>query len=235
MATYNGGQFIREQLDSILVCTTCDDEIIISDDGSTDDTVDIVRTYAKRFANITLVPGPKHGPIANFNHVLSQAHGDIVFLSDQDDIWRADKVSHISSVFAKHECSVVVHNARLVDAFGRATGENLFSLRESRPGLCKNFVRNSYVGCCMAVKADFLSAVLPIPGNVEMHDWWIGLLSDVLAKSVFIDEELIDYRRHSSNVSHMSHHSLPIMISNRMTLAVEIMKRVIREKGYEAS
>lgn len=233
MATYNGAKYITEQISSIIPCISEKDEIIISDDGSTDGTLNILEKFASDYSNIRIVKGPSCGLIANFSNALSQAKGDIIFLSDQDDIWYPDKVSKVLQAFSQGDYALVVHNARLVDADGKPIGSTLFELRHSKTGFFKNLVKNSYVGCCMAVKRDLLTVALPIPVDIEMHDWWLGLLSEVTSKSIFVDEVLIDYRRHGSNCSSMDHYPLKIMVKNRLLLIKEIVKRVTNKKRKE--
>ena len=226
VTTYNGEKYIEQQIRSIMACISPLDEVIVSDDGSEDSTLEILSLLQSEYANIKIVDGPRRGLIANFSHTLSLASGDIVFLSDQDDVWHSDKVSKVMAAFESGDFGVVVHNARLVDSSGKIMGESLYGLRQSRAGLLKNLVKNSYVGCCMAMRRDLLSAVLPIPENIEMHDWWIGLVSELLSKSKFIDDILLDYRRHGSNSSSMDHYPLPKMIFNRAVIAYELVKRI---------
>lgn len=226
MATYNGERYLRQQLDSILACLSKEDELVVSDDGSTDATLDILYDYAKKsHIRLRIFDGPHRGVITNFNNALENAEGSIIFFSDQDDIWHPDKVEKVMETFLSSNCSVVVHNARLDGSNGEPLGKTLYESRQSRPGFIKNFIKNSYVGCCMALRCSLLPVVLPLPENVEMHDWWIGLVSDIVSKSVFIEDPLIDYRRHSGNVSRMTHYSVPKMFQIRMTLICELVKR----------
>lgn len=97
MATFNGGRYLREQLDSILNQLTLEDELIISDDGSTDETCQIIKEYTQLDNRIKFVEGPRKGVIANFNHAIQQSKGDIIFLADQDDVWLPNKVAKITA------------------------------------------------------------------------------------------------------------------------------------------
>lgn len=234
MATYNGELYIRQQLDSILLCLGERDELVVSDDGSTDATIEIVKSYVFKDRRVKLVNGPHRGVVANFSSLISLAKGDLIFLADQDDIWRADKVSTVKAAFETEGATLVTHNARIVDSEGVPNGDSLFNLRGSRAGLLKNIVKNSYVGCCMAFKSGLVNSILPIPDNVEMHDWWIGLVGEMVSRPVFIDDELIDYRRHSANVSQMHHHPLPRMVANRGVLVAEMARRRLRDSGCAA-
>lgn len=226
MATYNGEKYIQQQLDSILACLSVDDELVVSDDGSTDGTAGILESYAQNsLTPIHIINGPRRGVIANFNNALMQAKGDYIFLSDQDDIWNQDKVEKVTSAFRDNDCTVVVHDARIVDAQCIPIGQTLFEYRHSGPGFIKNIIKNSYVGCCMAIRRDLLSVILPLPENVEMHDWWIGLISELYGRSVFINDKLIDYRRHSDNTSSMNHYPIPKMLAIRAVMFAQLVKR----------
>ena len=98
MVSYNGEKYIRQQLDSILTQLIPQDEIIISDDGSTDRTKEIIEEYQKRDSRIRLIEGPGRGVKKNVEHVLKQCRGEIIFLADQDDIWKPEKVKKVLEV-----------------------------------------------------------------------------------------------------------------------------------------
>ena len=92
-------------------------------------------------------------------------------------------------------------------------------------GSIKNIWKNTYIGCCMAFKGDLKKSILPIPNNIEMHDQWIGLLCEKYGESLFINNKLIKYRRHSNNVSELKHHSLFKMLKNRIIFILEFWRR----------
>lgn len=227
MTTYNGEKYLSKQIESVCDCLREKDEIIISDDGSTDGTLSILESFAVKDSRIRVLEGPRRGVIENFGNALAQARGQYLFLSDQDDCWRNDKVERVLDAFSSYGCGVVVHNARIIDEFGMPTGETLFEVRKSKPGFAKNLIKNSYVGCCMAFRSSLLPYVMPLPNYVEMHDWWIGLIAELVAKPCFLSDELIDYRRHDSNVSPMSHYRVSKMILNRIVLSTAIFKRML--------
>lgn len=230
MATYNGEKFIRKQIDSIVKQISVNDELIISDDGSTDSTVDIIRDYQKRFQNISLLCGPRQGVVKNFENALVHAHGDYIFLTDQDDVWADTKVQSVMECFSKTGCDLIVHDAKIVDGDGKTIEESFFKHRNSRKGYLQNLVKNSFLGCCMAFRKDVLEAALPFPDQIEMHDWWIGLIAEKIGKTVMLDEKLLLYRRHGNNVSSFHHHPIPQMIKNRVYFIFQIRKRMRRER-----
>lgn len=227
MATYNGERYIREQIESIISNLSVSDEIIISDDGSRDNTVSIINEYKKQFSNIYIFEGPKEGVVRNFENAINHSKGDLIFLSDQDDIWVENKVKTVRKVFEDKRIKLVLHDALIIDAEGRTDGETFFCFRNSKAGLLKNLWKNSYIGCCMAFRENLKNEFLPFPENIEMHDWWIGLIAELSRSSVLINDQLIHYRRHDNNVSAMHHHPLPIMIKNRFVIGNALLHKKV--------
>src|SRR5699024_7644321 len=118
-----------------------------------------------------------------------------------------------------HSSAAVVHNAEIIDEHGEKTGEpDLFAMRGSHAGLWKNFLKNSYVGCCMAFRRELLPVILPIPERMYMHDYWIGTAAELCGGVTFIGQPLIGYRRHGGNVTELSHGSLWFMLKKRMNI-----------------
>ncbi len=227
MATYNGAKYIREQLDSILKNLGENDEIVISDDGSMDGTIDIVQEYRQKDARIRLVQGEGQGIIANFENAIENCRGCYIFLSDQDDVWMPNKVSYVMQAFEERNAALVIHDARVMDAeLRKEIMPSFFAYRGSGSGFWKNYMKNTYMGCCMAFRREVWAAVRPIPRDIQMHDQWIGMNSDRwFGKSVFLPECLLLYRRHDSAASDFEHNTIPIMIRNRILLAWRALTR----------
>lgn len=224
MTTYNGARYLREQIDSIICQLRPEDELIISDDGSTDDTLEIIEEYQAFHPNIYFVKGPGEGPLRNFENALYQCKNRFIFLADQDDIWSKHKVETILKYFKKYDCTTVVHDAYVTDKDGYSFMDSWFAFKKSDRGLIKNLIWNRYLGCCMAFDRKLLDYILPIP-DVEMHDWWIGLLSEKHGRSIFVKNKLIKYRRHNGNSSSLHHYPLFRMIKNRFLLVWNLLGR----------
>ena len=225
MATYNGEKYLRTQLDSIIKQISEKDELIISDDGSTDKTLEIISEYCNNYSNIVFLQGPKNGVIKNFENALKVANGDVIFLTDQDDIWMNNKVDSVMQIFEKEKVTLVLHDATIIDASSKIIENSFFERRNSKKGLINNIVKNSYLGCCMAFKKELLTYALPFPAKIEMHDWWIGLIAEKYGRVNFMKDKLIGYRRHGNNVSSFHHHPLKIMIKNRLYLIFQLFKK----------
>ncbi len=225
MATYNGEKYLKDQLDSILKQIQSSDELIVSDDGSNDSTRYIIQGYQKRYANIILVDGPKCGVQKNFEHALKQANGDILFLSDQDDVWKDGKVKRVLREFEDPQTLCVVHDCEIVDANLNSTNETFFGLKHGKPGLIANLYKNAFIGCGMAFRRVVFEKSYPFPDHIEMHDWWIGLVASCMGKTVFIHDSYLLYRRHGDNTSSLEHYPLNKMISNRLYFIQQLRLR----------
>lgn len=217
MATYNGEKYLREQVESILMQLGPKDEIVISDDGSTDKTKAIIE--AMKDARIRLVEGPRRGVKQNFGKAISECKGEVIFLSDQDDVWMPNKIAEVMETMRKTEADLVLHDAEVVSADGKKVLKKSFmKWRGTKTGFWRNFMKNSYIGCCMAFKSSMKKWILPIPEKIEMHDQWIGLMVERHGKVVVTEEALIKYRRHEENVTEMKHYGIGKMVGNRIRL-----------------
>ncbi len=224
MATYNGVRYIAHQLDSVLCQLEAEDELIVSDDGSTDGTRELLEAYASRDSRIKVIDGPRAGAIANFENALVACKGDILFLCDQDDEWDTGKYATVKQVFETTDTVLVMHDARLVDGDGTVIGESFFATRDTKTGLLKNLWKNSYIGCCMAFSKRLLPYVLPFAKGIPMHDQWIGLQAERHGNVVLIDRPLMSYRRHGNNVTGETHGSVTSMIKGRLGMIVALLK-----------
>ncbi len=197
MATYNGAKYIKEQLQSVLSQLSADDEVIISDDGSADTTIAIIQSFQDK--RIRLFRSHFRSPIHNFNFVLSQAIGEYVFLCDQDDIWLSGRVSTALQWLQHYD--VVVCDAEVVNENGKPLHPSMYALIQSGPGVLKNFVRNTYYGCCLSVRRKVLQIALPFPKQIPMHDIWLGFVGGLFFTVYFCPQPLVQYRRHSGNLT----------------------------------
>ena len=199
MATYNGAEYIQEQLQSILSQIGPEDEIVISDDGSTDATLAVIKSIGSPC--IRIVQGPRmKSPSKNFEHALAQAKGDIIFLCDQDDVWQPNKVAVMLQALKTAAC--VVSDCRVVDAQLNVMDPSFYQVVRKHEGRWYNLlVRNCYLGCCMAMRREVLDKALPFPKTVPMHDIWLGNVAAFYYSLRFIPDILMAYRRHGKNAS----------------------------------
>jgi glycosyltransferase involved in cell wall biosynthesis len=237
ITTYNGEKYIKEQLDSILSQIGSIDEVVISDDSSTDQTIAIIKSYnddrIRIFENKAF-----RNHIKNFEFSLSQAKGNYIFMADQDDIWMPDKVKESMAILKN--ANLVLTDCMLVDAKKNVIKESLFLISNCKTGLINNFYHNSYTGCCMAFDRSILQKALPFPANIKSHDNWIGLIGEVFGKVKFLNKPLILLRRHGENFSaksgsdsfltQKSNYSLGEILLQRLHLMYCLILRYIRIK-----
>jgi len=230
MAAYNGSRYIKNQLKSILGQLAKNDQLVIVDDCSFDNTVKIIESFKdpriKLFKNIKNI-----GVVGTFNKALKKANGDIILLSDQDDEWLDNKVSFIRNFFISNNIDLIVHDAK-ISQDGRIVETSLFSQIGSTGGLFKNIYSNSYTGCCMAFRRSILRKVLPIPIKKGIfHDAWIGILAKFYRfRILFIATPLIIYNRHDANVSTMKRRSIYKIIPDRINLIISLFERIVYGK-----
>jgi len=224
MATYNGEKFIKEQLASILHQLDETDEVIISDDSSTDETVNIIESFDDARVRIYKDQVFK-SPIFNFENALKKSSGDYIFLADQDDIWMPGKVEIIKTFLVDYD--LVLSDANIIDAEGNIINDSFYLFNNSKNGLINNIIKNSYLGCTMAFNKRLLERALPFPNDIPMHDWWIGVLGEWFGRTIFIKDKLISYRRHGNNASPSgkSNYSFCKKIMFRLRVLKDLIKR----------
>lgn len=200
MATYNGAEYIREQLDSFVRQTRQPDELVVSDDGSVDKTLALVRDFASHapfpvriFQNETT-----EGCTKNFDAAMHRCTGDLIFLSDQDDVWLPGKLERIEQEFlASPDVWVTINDAAIVDEHLVDTG-----LTKRNQIRALNLPDAQFItGCCSALRNCFMPLISPIPADDYTHDAWLHAVADRLGGCRLIPESLQYYRRHRQNTS----------------------------------
>lgn len=224
MATYNGERFIREQIESILAQLSDSDELVISDDGSTDNTLEIILKYEDN--RIRLFNNTNNGgPVGNFETALTQAHGDYIFLADQDDIWLSGRVDNALKILKTGRYDCVICNRIIIDAKGNTDKRPVLTNDFTKYPFWRVLLRNQYIGCCMAITRKLLNFALPFPDKLPMHDLWIGYIAHLTHRSCFLHEPLVAYRRHECNVTS---EKSPFSVSYRIKFRLRLINQLIR-------
>ncbi|SDM70217.1 glycosyltransferase family 2 protein [Bacillus sp. OK048] len=220
VATYNGAEFIVRQLDSVLKQFDHGDEVIVIDDCSKDNTIEIIKeAYGNRVQ--VHVNEKNLGAIKSFERAISFATGDILFLCDQDDIWEDNKVATVMKAFEEQRADLVIHDAIVVN--GNLTvmnpSWNDYNHNNINQGIVGNIFKNAFTGAFMAFKKDLIPAILPFPAEIEMHDQWIALVCMKKKKKiVFIQEPLMKYVRHGGNVTGIKKRPLSAQLKGRLKM-----------------
>jgi glycosyltransferase involved in cell wall biosynthesis len=196
LCTYNGARFLREQLRSIVEQSVRPGQIVVCDDGSTDETLMIASDYPCEIHTTKT----RLGTAANFDRAISLCEGEMIFLADQDDVWHPDKVARI----LERDAECTFSDARLIHESGSPTGRTLWQHLGFRPGSTSLFDTlantNVVTGATMAFRSRLKKIIQPIPAD-QPHDWWIALLAAATGSLAPIAETLIDYRLHERQQS----------------------------------
>lgn len=238
MATYNGERYIKRQIDSILYQLGEDDELIISDDGSTDRTLEIIKKYndsrIKIYEHIKKAELSKvkklrnfYYATSNFENALIHSRGEYIFLADQDDIWESEKVKIMVEELKSNNFDLVMCNYSIIDNDEQLVETKFYEVSPISKYRLMNILKSKYLGCCMAFSRNLLNKALPFPRKLLAHDYWIGCLSSNFS---FIDIPLHKYRRHTWNVSsssEKSNNSFVLKISYRIKFLVLLLYRLI--------
>lgn len=230
--TFNGEKYIKDQIESILCQLNLDDEIIISDDKSDDNTIEIIESFKDKRIKIFINQNRNTNKYysfmfvtCNLENALSKAKGDFIYLADQDDVWFENKVSVTQK---KLECyDLVLSDCQIIDENNKVLHESYFSINKSKIGVFTNIVNNSYLGCCMAFRKEVLKFSLPMSKYNVPHDIWFGLLAEIYMTVYYEPSKLIKYRRHGDNLSSsadVSSKSIYYKISYRCLLIMALIK-----------
>ena len=242
MATYNGERFIKEQIDSILPQLSAEDELIISDDGSTDRTLEIIESYKderikvlhhKKTENHSYPKLKLCFSTSNFENALTNAKGDYIFLSDQDDVWEKGKIQKSIEFLKSYD--FVIHNLSFIDDAGNIIKEAYYKKKPLYFRVFKDILSLSFWGCCQCFNRKVLDASLPFPKKVPQHDSWIGLVAEKTGRCAWINECLIRHRLTSANTStggRKSKNSLFLKIRYRLNILFALSRRVKKIRNF---
>lgn len=233
MASYNGSKFIKEQIATILPQLSEYDELVIVDDNSNDNTVDIIKSF--QTDKVILFENEKNrGHVKAFQKAISLSHNEYIILSDQDDLWLPGRLNLIKDTLNNSEALVLTSNFDLMyyeEAEVKINKEDLIRSENSKRYL-KNifdimFGRIPYYGSAMAFKRELLKIIFPIPSFVESHDIWIAIAANLFHTNVHINEKTLIRRIHGNNVS-KPNRSLIERLKSRVFFTRSIVRLLFR-------
>jgi glycosyltransferase involved in cell wall biosynthesis len=205
MATYNGGKYLREQLASIYAQTYKNIEIIVCDDCSTDNTINILREFSQDHGLTYHLNATNLGLVKNYEKALSLSKGDYVALADQDDIWYQGKIELLLNNIGS--CSLIHSAVHVIDGKGNPHGDAFVVAEYSRDHTDKvnfsDFLETAWVlGCTSLIERSLIEKCLPFPEGVMFHDWWLTMAAIKLGHGIkYIHEPTIKYRQHGENTA----------------------------------
>lgn len=209
LATFNGERFLEEQLRSLADQTFTPFELVVSDDGSADRSVEILTRFAAQapFPVRIRVNAHRGGVAKNFSDALSRTTGELVALCDQDDVWAPEKLAVMARAFDAASVTAAACDADLVDAAGAPLGESLWRRQGFSGPRRADFVSdpfsallraNPISGVTTIFRAHVVQRALPIPGGA-IHDWWLLLMASTLGTVRLVEDPLVSYRQHDRN------------------------------------
>jgi glycosyltransferase involved in cell wall biosynthesis len=214
MATYNGGKYIKEQLESLQAQNYKKWTLYIRDDCSKDNTINILKEYQNREPRIHLLPSSTAniGALGNFNRLMSAASGKYFMFCDQDDIWFPDKIRKTLDLMKNREkrygkdFPILIHtDCSVIDSTRRLVAPSFMQYQhmkhEKNSPLRVLLTQNFVTGCTVMINKSLLNASCPVPSQALMHDWWIALVAAAAGKICYLPQKTMLYRQHGKNVA----------------------------------
>lgn len=226
MAVYNGEKYLAEQIDSILALMGEQDELVISYDVSTDQTLQIIQGYAGKDTRVKIVLDDGKGLESNFNNAVKHCSGKYIFLADQDDVWINNKIEEMVQFFEKNRDAVVLISDGYITDSHLKIRDTIFKALHTTPSPLFNFVKGSYLGCQMAFCTSIRDKVWPVRENPPLpHDLWLGVQGAKYGKVKLLHKYLIKHRLHDANYTLTSKMKFMAVIQNRVLFFKEYLKR----------
>ena len=225
MAAFNGEKYIAEQIESILPQLRESDELVVSINPSTDRTKDIVEWYRNKDHRIQISICNTPGVLANFENAIRQCKNEIIFLSDQDDVWAKEKVEKQLKKFGDASIGGVCHGCKYID------GEGYLMEIQPEQGLNREIKfweilkKNPVQGSTLAFRKELTNYFLPFPKDIPMHDSWIGLWICSKSELIYMNDPLLLYRQHEGTVTTRKHKSIRNMAIERLHLLQNYVKQ----------
>ena len=199
LATYNGEKYLAEQLDSLLAQEDVNISLLVSDDGSSDRTLEILETYKTLFPEFRLLAGPQNGPQANFFYLLANSRREFIALCDQDDIWETDHLKNSLTRLTPRKPSVTFSPVQEFST--EHPGKNRIWPKKIRLNRIENILfENPARGCTLVMNREFIEIIINrLPESSIMHDWWIALIGLSYECISAGAKPEVKYRIHSNN------------------------------------
>jgi len=226
MCTYNGERFIHEQLDSILTQSHKHIELIITDDGSTDKTIDIIEKYQKADKRIKLYKNKKNlGFIKNFEKAISLCDGAYIALADQDDIWKSEKLE--TFLYEIKDNLLIYSDAELIDKNSKELNKTLLGKKNLIINNNQAFIFDNCVsGNTLMFSKKLKEYILPIPKDITFHDTWIAFIASTIGSITYTSKPMIYYRRYREQITHNN-----IVYTSFLDKLVKKEKNIIKQNN----
>ena len=242
LATYNGSKYLKEQLDSICSQSYKNFEIIARDDGSSDNTLDILKSYDVKTLETKQNLGAKGSFSVLLEYVVNNSDAEYFMFCDQDDIWEKDKVEN---TFAKmklmekqySKTPILIHtDLKVVDEELNTLSNSMWEYENINPKLNtlnRLLMQNTITGCTVLINRKLAELALPVASEAIMHDWWLGLVASSFGKIGFLNESTIKYRQHSSNDTGAKSYGIKYILNKLKNFnEISIEKNILQAKAF---
>jgi len=213
LATYNGGRFLREQLDSVVGQTYAHWRLLVRDDGSSDGTADILEEYQRRIGERMQIVRDelgRLGPALSFGRLLTLSDAPYATFCDQDDVWMPDRIEQLLAEMRRMEREtgaarpILVHSdLQVIDEEGHEISRSFWNYQYLRPEVAEDWrrlvVQNVVTGCATLMNAALRDIAARIPQEAIMHDWWLALVAARFGRVGYVDRATVKYRQHGRN------------------------------------
>lgn len=235
LSTYNGEKYLKQQLDSLRSQTFKEFEIIARDDGSSDNTVKILKSYGIKLLETNENLGAKSSFSTLLSYALEHSDAEYFMFCDQDDIWEKDKVEKTLAKMQEMEqqfgdIPLLVHtDLEVVDEKLNTISSSFYAFQKINPfedKLNRFLVQNSITGCTIMINKKLVQKCLPIPLKAVMHDWWVGLVASKFGKIGYLNSLTIQYRQHNNNTVGAKGFSIRVIVKKiYMLFTSDIVKQ----------
>ena len=241
IATYNGEQFLQEQLESLFQQSYTNWKLLIHDDGSTDNTINIIKDYILKYPDKIQFFDDKlnfGSALVNFSFLLEKSNAKYIMFCDQDDIWLPNKIELTVKKMQELErenpnIPLLIHtDLKVVDSNLNVLSNSYWSYQGIDPQydtLNRLLVQNIITGCTVMINRKLGDIALPIPNEVIMHDWWLGLVASVFGQIHSIDIPTILYRQHDNNDTGASSFNIGTILNKAKNLSEVDLKKYINQ------
>lgn len=237
LCTYNGQEYIDCQIQSILSQIQPNDELIVIDDCSNDNTAMLVQQFND--SRIKLIINENNiGPVKSFEKAIQLSKNDFIFLSDQDDVWIDGRYLLMTNALSNSEALLLTSNSSFINNNSEPIIFNIEGVSElDSYKYFKNIInifkgKTNYYGCCMVFKKDLIELILPIPKLVESHDLWIAMCANLAKKNIHFEAPTLQRRIHGKNASVISRNLIEKILA-RIYFSFQILVIFKRLLKYE--
>jgi len=235
LSTYNGEKYLKNQLDSLMTQSYKDFEIIARDDGSSDDTVEILKSFSIKLLKSEQNLGAKGSFGELLKYAVQNGDSEYFMFCDQDDVWKEDKIEKTLAKMQDMENTysdmpLLVHtDLEVVDEKLNTINSSFYAFQKINPfedNLNKFLVQNSITGCTIMINRELAQKCLPIPSKAIIHDWWIGLVDSKFGKIGYLNSPTIQYRQHNNNTVGAKGFSIHVIVKKiYMLFTSDIVKQ----------